>query len=310
MAIVLQETLRAVFYAPFYAALALGAFEQEALDIRLTRAPKPVESAVGLFTGEVDVAWGGPMRVMLTRDRDGDSDLVCFAEVVTRDPFCLVGSRARPDFRLQDLVGQRLGIVTEVPTPWLCLQEDLRRVGLDPAAVKRGPPRSMAENLAALRGGELEAAQLFEPFVEEALTGGAYLWHAAAQRGPTSYTCLYARRPVFEDRRDEMKRLTRALYRTQRWLVGASAAALAQAVAAYFPALPAPVLTASLARLKSAGIWGRDPRLPRAGYERLKAGLLSGGLIRAAIPYEDAVDNTLALEVMREDPPALQVPAG
>jgi len=307
MAIVLQETLRAVFYAPFYAAIALGAYEQEGLDVRLTRAPKPADSAVGLFTGEVDVAWGGPMRVMLTRDRDADSDLVCFAEVVTRDPFFLVGSAARPDFRLQDLVAKRLGAVSEVPTPWLCLQEDLRRVGLDPAVVRRGPERAMAENLAALRRGELEVAQLFEPFVEEALIGGAHLWYAAAQRGPTSYTCLYARRAVFEDRLDEMKAMTRALYRTQKWLAGAAPATVAQAVAPYFPEVPARVLTASLARLKSVGVWGRDPRLPRAGYERLKAGLLSGDLIRAAIPYEHAVDNTLALDVMREDPPALVV---
>lgn len=247
------------------------------------------------------------MRVMLTRDRDVDSDLVCFAEVVTRDPFFLVGSRPRPDFRLQDLVAKRLGVVTEVPTPWLCLQEDLRRVGLDPAVVKRGPERGMAGNLAALRRGELEVAQLFEPFVEDALTGGAHLWYAAAQRGPTAYTCLYARRTVFEERRDEMKALTRALYRTQRWLAGAAPAALARAVAPYFPDLSPPVLTASLARLKSVGVWGRDPRLPRSGYDRLKAGLLSGGLIRTALPYEDAVDNTLALEVMREDPPALAV---
>lgn len=41
MPLVLQETLRAVFYAPFYAAIALGAYEQEGLDIRLTRAAKP-----------------------------------------------------------------------------------------------------------------------------------------------------------------------------------------------------------------------------------------------------------------------------
>ena len=41
MAIVLQETLRAVFYAPFYAALALGAFAEEGLEVRLVTAPTP-----------------------------------------------------------------------------------------------------------------------------------------------------------------------------------------------------------------------------------------------------------------------------
>jgi hypothetical protein len=45
--------------------------------------------------------------------------------------------------------------------------------------------------------------------------------------------------------------------------------------------------------------------LPRSGYERLKAGLVSGGLISKGTPYETAVDNTLAELVARHDPPAL-----
>ena len=62
MPIVLQETLRAPFYAPFYAALALGAYRQEGLEVRLVTAPTPAAAARGLADGSADVAWGGPMR--------------------------------------------------------------------------------------------------------------------------------------------------------------------------------------------------------------------------------------------------------
>ena len=55
----------------------------------------------------------------------------------------------------------------------------------------------------------------------------------------------------------------------------------------------------------SLGIWGRNPRLPKSGYERLKAGLLSSGLIAKATSFEDAVDNSLAEEVIAEKPAAL-----
>ena len=41
MTIALQEGLRGLFYAPFYAALALGAYEQEGVDIRFVEAPRP-----------------------------------------------------------------------------------------------------------------------------------------------------------------------------------------------------------------------------------------------------------------------------
>jgi hypothetical protein len=58
-------------------------------------------------------------------------------------------------------------------------------------------------------------------------------------------------------------------------------------------------------RYKALGLWGRDPRLPRSGYERLRAGLVSGGLVSTGAPYETAVDNSLAELVIAEDPSAL-----
>src|SRR5262245_8316861 len=167
MAIVLQETLRAVFYAPFYAALALGAYKDEGLDVQLVTAPKPSAAARSLAEGRADVAWGGPMRVLHTYDMDPDCDLVCFCEVATRDPFFLVGRTAKADFRLADLLSVRLATVSEVPTPWLCLQEDMRRAGLDPARLERIGDRSMAQNSDALRRGEVDVVRLLEPFVEE-----------------------------------------------------------------------------------------------------------------------------------------------
>ena len=306
MSIVLQETLRAVFYAPFYAAFALAAFEQEGLDIRLTRAPKPTESAVGLFTGEVDVAWGGPMRVMQMYESRADCDLVCFGEVVTRDPFLLIGRERHPDFALADLYGKRFATVSEVPTPWLCLQEDLRRAGLDPEALPRIADRTLADNSAVLRRGELDVVQLFEPFAEELIAAGeGYLWYAAATRGPTAYTSFYARRSVLAARRDELKRMVRGLYRTQKWLHAQPAAALADAVQSFFPNVAPGLLRGAAARYRELGIWGRNPILPRTGYDRLKAGLVSGGFVKQGAPFEQAVDNSLAEEVVREDPPPL-----
>ena len=306
MAIVLQETLRGVFYAPFYATLSLGAYAREGVEVRLVSARTPSDSARGLADGTVDVTWGGPMRVMLTYDQDPTCDLVCFCEVVTRDPFFLLGREPRPGFQLSELMGLRVGTVSEVPTPWLCLQEDMRRAGLDPAKLDRVADRSMAENCAALARGEVDAVQVFQPFVEELVESGAgHVWQAAATRGPTSYTTLYARRGLLAARREECLRMVRALYATLKWMHAGTGAQLASAIAAYFPAVPQTRLAHALDRYKLLGLWGRDPRLPRSGYERLGAGLVSGGLVKTEAPYETAVDNTLAELVVHEDPPAL-----
>lgn len=304
MAITLQESLRGIFYAPFYAALARGAYAREGVTVRFVSAMTPGHAALGVLDGTADVCWGGPMRVVQAYAQVPGCDLIHFAEVVTRDPFLLLGRTPRPDFVLRDLMDLRIGTVSEVPTPYLCLQEDLRRAGLAPERLNRVADRSMAENVTALRRGELDVVQVFEPFAAalEADQAG-YVWYAAAQRGPTSYTTLYARRGLLRDRREELLGMVRAIHRTLTWVAQVDGATIADTIASYFPDVPAPLLAAACARYKALGIWGTDPVLPRAGYDRLLSGLVSGGFVSPGTPFEVAVDNSLAAEVIAADQP-------
>ena len=299
MAITLQESLRGLFYAPFYAALARGAYAKEGVEVTFASAPTPGHAATNVMDGAADVCWGGPMRVMQTYDQMPDCDLVCFGEVVTRDPFLLVGRAPRPNFSVRDLVGLRVATVSEVPTPWMCLQHDLRLAGVDPATVTRVSDRSMADNCAALVAGDLDVVQVFEPFVSSlAAAGAGFVWYAAASRGPTSYTTFYARRGVLTARRDELLGMVRAIYRTQEWVAGVEGAEIAATVASYFPAVPANILAAACARYKALEIWGATPVLSRAGYDRLRDSLVSGGFVDPGTPFEIAVDNRLAEAVL------------
>jgi len=301
VAIRLQESLRAIFYAPFYATLARNAFAAEGVEVHFVSAPTPGDAARTIMDGAADVCWGGPMRVMQTYEQIPGCDLICFGEAVTRDPFLLIGRTPRPAFTLADLAALRLATVAEVPTPWMCLQQDLRDAGIDPAQVNRIADHRINENVAALRRGELDVVQVLEPFAASLEADGAgHVWYAAATRGATSYTTFYARRATLATRHGELTGMVRALYRTQRWLAGASAEAIADAIARYFHDVPRPILVASCARYQALGIWGHDPHLPRDGYERLRTSLVSGGFVPEGMPYDIAVDNSLADAVIAE----------
>jgi NitT/TauT family transport system substrate-binding protein len=300
MAIRLLENFRALLYTPFYATEALGHYAAEGVAIERLPALGTEHTARAVVSGRADVGWGGPMRVMQLHDQDPRSPIVCFCEVIGRDPFSLVGRGPWPGFRLANLVGLRLGTVSEVPTPWLCLQEDLRRIGLDPAALQRVADRPMAENLAALERGELEVVQLFEPFVDDAVNRSvARVWHVAAERGPTSYTTFTTTRGTLTAKQTEVFAMVRAMQRTLRWMRSHGAAALADAIAEFFPELPRERLEGALARYLALGIWNADPRVSREGFERLRAGLVSGGFIGRAVPFEECVENGLAERAMR-----------
>lgn len=303
MAIKLQETLRGVFYAPFYAALARDAFAAEGVEIEFVSSPRPQDAARRLVEGIVDVCWGGPMRVMETYQQMPGCDIVSFAEVVTRDPFMLVGRTPRPDFALKDLEGMTLASVSEVPTPWLCLQHDLRLAGIDPEAIRRVADRTMAQNVEALKAGTVDVIQVFEPFTSllEAERAG-HVWYAAAGRGPTSYTSFYTRRALLAERRDELGAMVRAIGHTQRWISGADARTIALTVARFFPDVPEAILESAYRRYKAQGIWNVVPVLSRDGYERLRHSMVSAGFVDRGTPFEIAVDNSLAEEFTARSP--------
>jgi NitT/TauT family transport system substrate-binding protein len=204
----------------------------------------------------------------------------------------------------------RLGVVSEVPTPWCCLQEDLHRAGIDPRKLNVSSHRTMAENTAALRAGELDVIQVLEPFPQDLLASGdGHGWYAAAAvRGPTSYTSFYARRPTLEARRADFTAMTRAIYRTQKWIDTGSNADFAQAISGYFPNITKERLLASIANYRQLGIWGKTPHLPRAGFDRLRTSLLSSSYVSTGVTFEDAVDNTIADGIVAQDPPALSPP--
>ncbi len=150
VSIILSENFRALFYAPFYAASATGAFRDAGVEVVLRPSPDPPAAARALRAGEADVMWGGPLRVMIVHDSEPDADLVCFADVVARDPFFVIGARPRPDFRLADLAKVKFASVSEVPTPWICLADD------HPARRRR--PRSPRPRLGSVDGREHRVA--------------------------------------------------------------------------------------------------------------------------------------------------------
>jgi len=90
------------------------------------------------------------------------------------------------------------------------------------------------------------------------------------------------------------------MYRMQLWLRENEVSEIAAVLAPYFPTLDATTLTDCINRYKSAGIWGKNPILPREGFERLRGACLSGGLIKYGAPYEDCIDGELAQAAMQE----------
>ena len=299
--ITLQEPFRAVFYAPFYAALARGAYAEQGVDVTLRDGTVPSVAKDAVLEGEADLAWGGPMRILLAHEADPASPLRNFGAVVMGDPFFLIGRTPNPGFRLTDLATMTLGTVSEVPTPWWTLQHDVRLAGLDPTTVRRVTDRSMVENAEAVANGTLDVAQVFEPLVST-LTGEgrAHVWHVAASRGPTAYTTFTTTVANLQSRRTEFKAMLRGLAKTLAWVAENPPAALAETVAPYFPDLPVPLLTQVFTRYKAQGLWTKDPSYPEEAFTRLETAMFTAGAITRKPGFAATADNAIVAEALSE----------
>ena len=288
------ENFRAVFYAPFYAIRALRFAERESLAIEWLPSDAPGGTIEQVKRGGVDAQWGGPMRVLKDHDSPG-ATLVCFGEVVGRDPFYLIGRRSQTALRLQDIGAMRLGVVSEVPTPWYCLRSDFEDAGVDTAAMRNAgrlvDKLTMPQQLEALAAGRLDAVQLFEPHASRALADGNAMLYAASSRGPTSYTTFITSRDSASKRRDEFAALTRATQAMLDWLAKEGPAELARVTGSFFPGVPQELLRSALERYHRAGLWSHTTTLSKAGFERLAYSLHDGGFIAHRATYADCVQD-------------------
>lgn len=285
-----------LFYTPLHVAHRLGTFADEGLDVRIIFPPQAGETPNRLLAGEADMAVTGPMRTYLAADGAAPRRLLNIAEVNSRDGFFLLARRAADGFRWRELLGKRVILFAEAPTPWMCLQDVLRRQGVDPEGITALHGLPVAQALEGFRAGEADYLQTGQPMAEELIEEGSA--HLAAAMGEVvghiPYTAFVVT-PEFRQARPEIcGRAVGALARAQRWMAGHDSAAIADLIAPDFPAIRLPIVRKVVARYRAMGMWPPHPVLGREAFERLGRILVGGGLIRRAVPYETLVDNAFA----------------
>ena len=120
----LNEVTHSVFYAPLYAAMHLGFFEEEGLTVELTNGGGADKVMTAVLSGQADVGLAGPESCIYVQREGREDSAVVFAQLTKRDGSFLVG-RTDGDFRWEDLkgstvLGGRKGGVPEMTLEYAC----------------------------------------------------------------------------------------------------------------------------------------------------------------------------------------------
>ncbi len=289
-----------IFYTPHYLALTLGLFAAEGVDTEQETATAPNGVARGLLTGEVDVGLSGPIRALGAADR-GEGRLVCVAEVNSRAGFFLLGRTPAHDFAWRDLVGRRVLVFGEAPTPRLCLEYLLERHGVSPASVDLVADVPTPKAVERFLAGRADYLLQGQPLTERLLATGQA--HLAAPLGPAlgpiAFSAYLVTPRFMAERAPALDAVLRALCRAQGWLRQHRSEEVAEHVAPVFPGEEGPILAAAIRRYVAGKTWPADPLLRRPGFDALQEVLLLRGFIKRSHPYDAVVDTAGAEAALR-----------
>ncbi len=162
------EVAHTIFYAPAYAAIANGYFEEEGIEIDLTLAAGADKVTAAVLSGDVDVGFCGSEATIYVYNSGEEDYLVNFARLTKRDGSFLVSREKYDDFTLEDLkgknvIGGRKGGMPEMTFEWA-----LRENGIDPKKdLTIDTSVAFAAMEGAFIGGNGDFVTLFELSVRE-----------------------------------------------------------------------------------------------------------------------------------------------
>ena len=106
--VTVAEVAHSIFYAPQYAADALGYFEDEGLDVEIILAAGADKVSAAVLSGDVNIGFSGSEVTVYVYNQGEKDYLVTFAGLTKKDGSFLVSREKIKDFKVEDLKGKHI----------------------------------------------------------------------------------------------------------------------------------------------------------------------------------------------------------
>ncbi|MCW3490834.1 ABC transporter substrate-binding protein [Dethiobacter alkaliphilus] len=298
----LNEVTRSVFYAPMYAAINLGYFEEAGIELELTTGQGADNVMTALLSGQADIGFMGPEATIYVYNQGQDDYAVNFAQLTKRDGSFLMAREPDPDFvwdnvRGKSIIGGRPGGM-----PLMTLEYVLKNQGITP-----GEDVELITNIqfalmgGAFTGGEGDFVTLFEPVATnlELESVGFVVASVGEDSGEIPYTVFSARKSFLEKNSELVQQFTDAIYRGQVWVMENEPEEIARVIRSSFPDADEEVLTNVARRYKEIDAWADTPVFSEEAFNRMQDVMEMAGELEKRAPYEDLVTNDFALEAIK-----------
>lgn len=301
------EVTRSIFYAPLYAAISEGFFEQEGLDIKLTTIPGGDKTMTALLSDGIDIALIGTETSVYVAGQHPKDPVINFAQLTQTDGTFLVARNETAEqftwnnMKGRAMLGQRVGGMPQMAGEYVLKANDINPQ-TDLELIQNVDFANIANAFASGTG---DYVQLFEPTASmfEAQGVGHVVASFGKELEAIPYTVFMAKQSTLKE--DEfITDFTNALYKAQKWIYEASAEEIAKSIAPFFEETDEDLIVTVVNRYRDQASYAKDPVIEQQELENLYDIMLSAGVIEESaiqqphLQYEQLIDTTFAKKAM------------
>ena len=256
--VTLNEVAHSIFYAPQYAAIELGYFKDEGIDLELVTGFGADKTSAAVLSGEADIGFMGSESSIYIYNGDSDDILVNFAQLTQRAGNFLVSREPMEQFSWTDLKGKSVLGGRKGGMPEMVFEYILKKNGIDPVSdLSIDQSIDFGSTAAAFSGGKGNFTVEFEPSATalEQEQAGYVVASLGEASGYVPYTAYSAKTSYMEEHPDILQAFTNALQKGMDYVNTHTPEEIAKVIQPQFSETDLATITAIVTRYYDQKTW-------------------------------------------------------
>lgn len=290
--VTLNEVAHSIFYAPQYAAIELGYFEDEGINLTLVNGAGADKVMTALISGDADIGFMGSEASIYTYANGSEDYAVNFAQLTQRAGNFLVGRSSQPDFKWTDLEGKKVLGGRAGGMPQMVFEYILKKNGMDPATdLSIDQSINFGLTAAAFTSNDADYTVEFEPFATglEKEGSGFVVASLGVDSGYVPYTAYSAKKSYLEKNPETIEKFTNAIQKGLEYVNSHSSEEIAKVIQPQFKETDVETIATIVDRYKSQDTWKKDTIFEKDSFDLLQNILEESGQLKERVPYENLV---------------------
>lgn len=304
--VTLNEVAHSIFYAPQYAAIELGYFEEEGIELTLDTGFGADKTMTALISGNADIGFMGSEANIYTYQEGNEDYAVNFAQLTQRAGNFLVARESDEDFSWEKLKGKTVLGGRKGGMPEMVFEYILTDNGIDPQTDLTIIQNIDFGSTAAAFAGNTSSSDYtveFEPYATSLeLSGDGYVVASlGVDSGYVPYTAYSARKSYLEAHPDTVQSFTNAIQKGMEYVNAHTAEEIAKVIAPQFPENDEETIAIIVGRYLEQDTWKADTIFTQESFELLENILIQAGELSEKVPYTDLVTTIYSEAAIQSD---------